>query len=185
MTDPWADKGFGWSNMFLAPADDPREERAVSGERDVLMYHLTYQRDTLALKCSGLSPEHLCTRAVPASELTLLGLVRHMATVEYGWFQLALQDRSGPRPFRPTGRASEEFDLPDPSPEAVDEAFRLWHEQRLLADEFASANELDVRAVREPDMELREVLVHMIEEYARHNGHADLLREAIDGRRGQ
>ncbi len=185
MTDPWAGKGFGWSNMFAAPDTDPRPHGPVVGERDVLLGYLQYQRGTLALKCSGLTPEQLSERVIPSTELTLLGLVRHMATVEYGWFQLALQDVSGERPFRPNNVSSEEFTLPEPSQDVVDEAFRVWREQCVLSDEFIAANDLVVRAVREPDKELREVLVHMIEEYARHNGHADLLREAIDGRRGQ
>jgi hypothetical protein len=108
-----------------------------------------------------------------------------MATVEYGWFQIALQDVVGERPFRPNKRASEEFELPEPSEDLVREAFASWHEQCRLSDDFMASHDLDTRALREVVKELREVIVHMIEEYARHNGHADLLREAIDGRRGQ
>ena len=185
MSDPWAGKGFGWSNMFVAPDGDPRELGPVAGERAVLTAYLNYQRGTLALKCADLTPEQLCARVVPSTELTLLGLVRHMATVEYGWFQIALQDVVGERPFRPNKVSSEEFALPEPSAGLVEEAFSTWYEQCRLSDEFITAHDLDTRAVRETDKELREVLVHMIEEYARHNGHADLLREAIDGRRGQ
>ncbi len=185
MTDPWADKGFGWSNMFLAPDGDPRPQGPVAGERDVLTGYRAFQRGTLEVKCAGLTPEQLCSRPIPSTDLTLLGLVRHMATVEYGWFQIALQDVVGDRPFRPTKTPSEEFDLPEPSDDLVREAFTSWHEQCGLSDEFIAAHDLETRAAREPGKELREVLVHMIEEYARHNGHADLLREAIDGRRGQ
>ena len=185
MSDPWSGKGFGWSNMFVAPEGDPRPQEPVVGERAVLLSYLNFQRGTLELKCADLTPEQLCTRVIASTELTLLGLVRHMATVEYGWFQIALQDVVGERPFRPHKVPSEEFELPEPSDALVREAFTTWHEQCRLSDEFIASHDLDTRAAREPHKELREVLVHMIEEYARHNGHADLLREAIDGRRGQ
>ena len=184
MADQWAGKGFGWQNMFVRPGDDPRGDNAPTrGERDALTSYLRFQRQTLELKCSGLDATQLSTRSVPTSELTLLGLIRHLAAVEHGWFQRVMQGDEGPRPFRPNGVHSEEFELPSPSQSVVDEAFAEWHRQCAAAEEFVAATELDTRGREE--IELREVLVHMIEEYARHLGHADLLREAIDGRRGQ
>lgn len=183
VADQWAGKGFGWQNMFVAPAEDPRDQGAVHGERDVLVRYLRFQRQTLQLKCAGLTPEQLASPAVPPSELTLLGLVRHMAAVEHGWFQHVMQGDSGPRPFRPNGLHSEEFSFPMPTDVDVDLAFKEWRRECDAADEFVARTALDTRG--QNDVELREVLVHMIEEYARHLGHADLLRECIDGRKGQ
>ncbi|MGN6599609.1 MAG: DinB family protein [Actinomycetes bacterium] len=182
--DPWASKDFAWQNRFVAPEDDPREQRPVhGGERAVLTTYLRSQRQTLALKCQGLSPEQLAMAAVPPSDLTLLGLVRHMATVEQGWFQRAMQGDDAPRAFRPTGTHSEEFSYPPPTGADVTAALEEWQRQCEASDAFIARNELDVRG--EDGIELREVLVHMVEEYARHNGHADLLREAVDGRVGE
>lgn len=184
MTDQWAGKGFGWQNMFTTPEDDPRGDPAPTrGERDTLTSYLRFQRQTLEMKCDGLDAAQLSNRSVPTSELTLLGLIRHMAAVEHGWFQRVMQGDAGPRPFRPHGVHSEEFALPAPSQRAVEEAFEEWHRQCAAADDFIAESELEVRGA--DDIELREVLVHMIEEYARHLGHADLIREALDGRRGQ
>ncbi|HEV2122747.1 MAG TPA: DinB family protein [Chloroflexota bacterium] len=184
MADPWEGKGFGWKNMFVSPEVDARGERSPTrGERETLTSYLRFQRQTLEMKCSGLNPDQLSSRAVPSSELTLLGLVRHMAAVEHGWFQRVMQGDEGARPFRPHGVHSEEFELPEPTPEGVEEAVGEWQRQCAAADAFVAETELETRGAG--DIELREVLVHMIEEYARHLGHADLLREAIDGRRGQ
>lgn len=94
-----------------------------------------------------------------------------------------MQGGSGPRPFRPNGVHSEEFTFPMPANSDVEIAFREWGRQCDAANEFVARTELDARG--DDDVELRKVLVHMIEEYARHLGHADLLRERIDGRRGQ
>jgi len=184
MTDRWAGQGFGWLNMFVAPADDPRgEPTPTRGERDALTSYLTFQRRTLALKCDGLTPAQLARRAVPTSELTLLGLLRHLAAVEHGWFQRVMAGDQGPRPFRPHGVHSEEFTLGAVTAGTVEEAFVEWRRQVRMGDELVARTGLDERGAG--DVELREVLVHLIEEYARHLGHADLLREAIDGRRGQ
>ena len=106
-----------------------------------------------------------------------------MAAVEHRWFQRVMQADEGARPFRPNGVHSEEVELPKPTPESVEEAVREWQRQCAAANAFVAETELGKRGAG--DIELREVLVHMIEEYARHLGHADLLREAIDGRRGQ
>ncbi|MBO3743513.1 DinB family protein [Actinoplanes flavus] len=183
MGDQWAGQGFGWQNMFVAPEEDPRDESSLYGEREVLAGYLRAQRQTLELKCGGLTPEQLALRSVPPSELSLLGLVRHMAAVEHSWFQRVMQGDEGPRPFRPNGRHSEEFSFAVPADDDVEAVFGEWRRQCEAADAFIGRTDLDVRG--QGDVELREVIVHMIEEYARHNGHADLLRECIDGRRGQ
>lgn len=108
-----------------------------------------------------------------------------MATVEHSWFQRHMQADVGPRPFRPHGLPDEGFTLPAPSPAAVDEAIAEWRHQCEASDLFIARTELDTLTRDGLKRQLREVIVHMIEEYARHLGHADLLREAIDGRRGQ
>ena len=147
---------------------------------------LDYQRATLALKCRGLTGGQLKQRAVPTSALTLLGLVRHLASIERSWFRLALgaEDVTPLWPSREAGGPSAEFDVEDAD---VDEAFGVWHEEceraRAVASSFASPD--DTVECGGVTISLRFVLTHMIEEYARHNGHADLLREAIDGAVGE
>ncbi|MEU0399353.1 DinB family protein [Streptomyces sp. NPDC006197] len=148
---------------------------------------LADQRATLALKCAGLEDE-LARRSVEPSTLSLLGLVRHMADVERHWFRevLAGEEDAGPlfsSPDSPDG----DFDGASADPAAVTEAWEAWRAAVAYSDRFtAEAPHLDVSAQDgwRGEVSLRWVLIHMIEEYARHNGHADLLRERIDGTRG-
>jgi hypothetical protein len=159
----------------------------AAGERAMLTAWLDFHRATLAVKCDGLDGEQLRERAVPPSDLSLLGLVRHMAEVERNWFRPVLggEEMSGlfgtgtgldfAASFRDVGTAD------------AAEAFAAWRAEcdhaRALT---AAAASLDVMGDRGGErFSLRWVLVHMIEEYARHNGHADLLRERIDGTTGQ
>ncbi|MFJ2773629.1 DinB family protein [Streptomyces sp. NPDC087300] len=156
-----------------------------AGERASLTAFLQYQRETLAMKCAGLTADQLRERAVPPSEMSLLGLVRHLAEVERSWFRNVLNGedlRANWRPRVPGEYA--DFDVAGADP---DEAFEIWHTEcarsRALVD---ATDDLDV-TVRFHDEEysLRYILTHMIEEYARHNGHADLLRERLDGATGE
>ncbi|MER5883318.1 DinB family protein [Streptomyces sp. NPDC001941] len=165
--------------------DDQRTHPSkVAGDRASLTTFLDYQRATLAMKCQGLDAEQLRARAVPTSALTLLGLVRHAAEVERSWFRLALAGE----PITPLWPAVDgvraDFLVQDAD---VEEAFARWHEacagSRKVADGFASLD--DTVEFRGETLSLRYVLTHMIEEYARHNGHADLLREALDGTVGE
>jgi len=167
-----------------------RAERPRSAdERTTLAGFLQFQRDTLALKCAGLTAEQLGRKAVPPSELSLLGLVRHLADVERGWFRNVIAGegvplRGGAASARSTGFDVEETGVDEA---AAEEALAIWREEcersRAIAD---SAESLDVIGVhRTGPVSLRYVLAHMIEEYARHNGHADLLRERIDGTTGE
>ncbi|MCZ4121997.1 DinB family protein [Streptomyces sp. H39-S7] len=157
----------------------------IADERASLTAFLQYQRETLAMKCSGLTTEQLRTRAVPPSELSLLGLVRHLVEVERGWFRKILNDEDV-RPYWPRpepGRFSEwDVDAADP-----DEAFRAWHEEcaRSRAIVEAAGSLDDTGHYGDEVYSLRYILTHMIEEYARHNGQADLLRECIDGTTGE
>jgi hypothetical protein len=153
-------------------------------EREMLRAWLDYHRATLAWKCGGLSESQLREAAVPPSSMTLLGLVRHMGEVERWWFRVVFDRQEDVERYP---NASEWRDL-----EAADVAgdFAYWRDecQKARAIE-AAASSLEVTGV-EPtpngdfDISLRWIMTHMIEEYARHNGHADLLRERIDGQTG-
>ncbi|MFF3124920.1 DinB family protein [Streptomyces sp. NPDC057908] len=157
----------------------------VGDERASLGGFLQFQRETLAMKCAGLTIEQLRERAVPTSELTLLGLVRHLAEVERSWFRRVLKDEVAP-PHWPGPNPGEfaEFDVETADP---DEAFRIWHEECARSRATVDAAEsLEINgSYGEEVFSLRYILTHMIEEYARHNGHADLLRESIDGATGE
>jgi hypothetical protein len=178
---------FGWWDMFVGPDDDPRTDGGFEGERATLVGFLRDQRLTLELKCSGLDAAGLAARSVPPSNLSLLGLLRHLAGVEQYWFRQVMAGQHEPRHYRPDGDPDGDFNGAVPDPEVVADAWDTWRGEVAFGERFvAEAPDLDVAgATDEGPIALREVLVHMIEEYARHNGHADFLRERIDGRVGQ
>ncbi|MDQ4027669.1 MAG: DinB family protein [Actinomycetota bacterium] len=182
MSNPRAD-------IFVDPENDPREGGPTLGdERTTLVEYLRCQRLTLELKCSGLDAADLAHRSVEPSTLSLLGLVRHMAEVERVWFRRRMAGQDAPPHFCSEADPDGDFDGAVPDPEVVAQAWDLWRAEVAFADRFvAEAPDLDVTGhdPRHGEFSLREVLVHMVEEYARHNGHADLLRERIDGRIGQ
>lgn len=180
-------RAFGWSDMFVHPDQDPRADGGFEGERETLVGFLRDQRLTLELKCSGLDAEQLARRSVPPSTMSLLGLLRHMAEVERGWFRRTMAGLDAPRIWCTEAEPDADFDGAVAESEVVAEAWRAWRAEVEFAERFvAEAAELGMKGRRgEQDHPLRSVLVHMIEEYARHNGHADLLRERIDGRIGQ
>ena len=160
-----------------------QEPSLIADERTMLEGWLDYHRATLTMKCEGLSAEQLRLRAVPPSTLSLLGLVRHMAEVERSWFRRRLTGEDAPPIYCSESDPDGDFDGVDTADPA--EAFATWHAECDAARALtAAASSLDARAAREVDgrpMSLRWILAHMIEEYARHNGHADLLRQCIDG----
>lgn len=168
-----------------APPARTAPPHAGAGERASLVAFLQYQRETLAMKCAGLTAGQLKERAVPPSGMSLLGLVRHLAEVERSWFRNVLSQEAVRANWQ--GRVPGEhadFDVADADP---DEAFAVWHAEcarsRAVVDGLDS---LDFTVgFRGDSYSLRYVLTHMIEEYARHNGHADLLRERIDGATGE
>ncbi|MFF4378020.1 DinB family protein [Kitasatospora sp. NPDC001547] len=143
---------------------------------------LDFHRATLALKCEGLTDEQLRLRSSPPSALSLLGLVRHMAEVERTWFRRVINGEDLPLVWSGDGDYQAAY---DPAGATRDEAFTAWqteveHSRRI---ELA-ADSLDVtghQARWDAEVSLRLVMLHLIHEYARHNGHADFLREAIDG----
>ncbi|MFI6350585.1 DinB family protein [Streptomyces sp. NPDC050560] len=172
--------------MFVPPGDDPRSEGGYTNERELLVGYLRDYRLTLRMKCAGLDAEALARRAVPPSDLSLLGLVRHMAAVEQSWFRRVLAGEDVPRHFRTAEGRDLDFTEAVADPEVVEAAWSLWRAEVAFAEKFtAEAPGLDIRGRRlHPELQLREILVHMIEEYARHCGHADFLRECVDGRTG-
>jgi hypothetical protein len=174
--------------MWVDPADDPRDAgTSPVGERATLLSYLDAYRLTLRMKCDGLSPEQLATRSVPPSTLSLLGLIRHLAEVERSWTRRVMRGEDVPRLWGEPGRDAD-FEGAVGDPEAVDEAFAAWQIEMNATDalvaETADLGTMSASTSADP-IALREVLVHLIEEYARHCGHADLLRERIDGRVGQ
>ena len=176
--------GFAWSNMFVAPEDDPRADGGFVGERDTLIGYLRDQRLTLELKCADLTDQQLAARSVEPSKMSLLGLVRHLAGVEQSWFRINMAGFEVARHYREGGDRDGDFDGATADPAVVKDAFERWRTEIAFAEDYVDSIE-DLGYAGEAGNPLREVLVHMIEEYARHNGHADFLRERIDGRIGQ
>lgn len=158
--------------------DPPR----LGDERETLRVFLDFHRATLAMKCEGLSDEDLRKQSMPPSTLSLLGLVRHMAEVERNWFRRVLGKEEIKLVWSDKGDFQEAYDASDSTREEV---FAVWqaeveHARRIERE----AESLDVNAYFgrwEEDVSLRFVMLHMIHEYARHNGHADFLREGVDG----
>jgi len=179
---------FGWSDMFVHPDDDPRSDGGFEDERSMLVGYLRDQRLTLELKCSGLDAADLARRSVQPSKLSLLGLVRHLAEVERRWFRNRMAGQDAPPHYYSDTDPDGDFDGAVPDPEVVAEAWNTWRAEVAFAERFvAEASDLDVTGHNSDGgtISLRELLLHMVEEYARHNGHADLLRERLDGRVGQ
>jgi len=177
------------ADMFIDLKDDPRENGPTLGdERTTLVELLRCQRLTLEMKCSGLDAEALARRSVEPSTMSLLGLVRHLAEMERGSFREVMSGQDGPRLFCSDTDRDGDFDGAVPDPQVVAEAWDAWRAEVDFATRLvAEAPSLDVTG-NDPwqgPISLREVLVEMIHEYARHLGHADLLRERIDGRIGQ
>jgi uncharacterized damage-inducible protein DinB len=180
----------GMSDDVAAEIDaDPRAEPpARADERATLAGFLRWQRGTLELKCAGLDAAELARRAVEPSTMSLLGLVRHMAEVERSWFRRVMAGQDAPPHFYTDADPDADFDGAAPDPRLVAQAWELWRSEIAFAERFvAEAPDLDVTGNERwrGAMSLRWVLVHMVEEYARHNGHADLLRQRIDGAVGQ
>jgi len=148
----------------------------------MLQAFLDWHRATLLYKCAGLTGEQLADRSVPPSGLSLLGLVRHMTEVERVWFRQRFAGEPVDHPFG--GDKTADFERVDPGRAAADYA-RLTEEFKLADAAVANASLDDTFTHNNELMSLRMIYLHMIEEYARHLGHADLLRERIDGATGE
>lgn len=178
-------QGTVYADMWVDPDDDPRESDAEPvGERATLLHYLRQYRLTLEMKCAGLDAGQLARRSVPPSTMSLLGLLRHLADVERGWFRRQLAGEDAPRLFYSKENPDGDWDGAMPDPAVVAEAWQAWRDEVAFAERYVAGIE-DLGALGAGGKPVRNVLVHMVEEYARHCGHADLLRERIDGRVGQ
>ena len=170
-----------------APPDWPYPDFdpvATASEKPTLVAFLDRQRAAFEARCSGLTADQLAQRSAPPSSMSLLGLLRHMAGVEHGWFGTVMAGDDRPRPFTSPDDPDHDFNDARADDAQVAAAWDAWRTNVDVARRFvADAPDLEVTGIerwRGP-MSLRWVLIHMIEEYAQHNGHADLLRERIDG----
>jgi hypothetical protein len=163
-----------------------RSEPPNSGpERAQLEGWLEFHRATLLKKCGGLTFEQLCQRPAAPSNLSLLGLLRHMTVVEQVWFELVFAGADVEAPYVPDGDREAQFrDLDSATLEQVADLYLATCQRSRELAEGHGLDELAAVERRGRHVDLRWIYVHMIEEYARHNGHADLLREMIDGQTG-
>jgi uncharacterized damage-inducible protein DinB len=163
-------------------ADERPDPPSTGPEREMLRAFLDFHRATLAMKCEGLSDDQLREQSSPPSALSLLGLVRHMAEVERTWFRRVINAEDLPLIWSQTGDFQAAYDASQGSRE---QAFRAWQGEvehaRRIEREASSLDVTGYQARWEEEVSLRLVMLHMMHEYARHNGHADFLREAIDG----
>ncbi|MEU8707897.1 DinB family protein [Streptomyces sp. NPDC048565] len=165
---------------WTAPEATRTEGPLTGGERETLTAFLAFYRSTLLQKCAGLTGSGLAEQTVEPSSLTLLGLIRHMAKVERIWFREGLAGLSYPSMYDAEKGKNADFD--DLSPDRAPDDYARLVEEIRLADETAAGVPLDTTfTLRGTAYSLRMVYVHMIAEYARHVGHADLLRERLDG----
>ncbi|GGX76361.1 DinB family protein [Streptomyces fructofermentans] len=191
--DRWTESTI-YPDMWVDPDDDPREagDRAVD-ERGILLDSLRHYRLTLELKCAGLDAEQLARRSVPPSTMSLLGLIRHMAEEERH-LRRVMTGEDAPKLYRTEDDRDGDWNGAVADPAVVEDAWRQWRAEVALTDRYlAGVTDLGTRNTGFSDLgpqpggdeQLRDVLVAQIAEYARHCGHADLLRERVDGRVGQ
>lgn len=177
-------KATVYPDMWVDPGADPRNSDGVSpeGELATLRDYLRHYRLTLQMKCEGLDPEKLARRSVPPSTMSLLGLLRHLAEGERAWRNWVLPEDPAPQLY---GAGGADFEGAAAEQKLVEGAFvDLAREQAATDAVLAAYGDLGMR-VGPRGIAVRELWVHRIEEYARHCGHADLLRECLDGRVGQ
>lgn len=180
-------------DMWTDPDDDPRETDApTSDERSMLLEYLRYYRLTLEMKCGGLDPEQIARRSAPPSTMSLLGLVRHLADGERH-LRRVMAGEDAPDLYRTEEDRDAEWNGAVADPAVVEDTWRTWHAEMDATDRYldsvpdlgtwnAGASDFGPEGA---DLQLRDALVGQIVEYARHCGHADILRERIDGRVGQ
>ncbi|WP_405677478.1 DinB family protein [Streptomyces sp. NBC_01511] len=165
-------------------ADDRVSPPHLGTERETLRAFLDHHRATLAMKCAGLSDDELRRQSMAPSALSLLGLVRHLAEVERAWFRRVFEDNDAPMLWSPPGVIDFQAAY-DASASTRSEAFTAWEaevENSRRVERAAESLDLTGRQPRwDEDVSLRMAMVHVLLEYGRHNGHADLLREGIDG----
>jgi hypothetical protein len=162
----------------------PKDEVAAADEKTTLLRFLHHQRSFLERKVTGVSDQQARTPACPPSDLTLLGLVRHLTDVERGWSQRSLAGRDAPPLY--ASDDDPDADFHPPAGETLASALeRFWIEVEEAEVIYQSMDLDDIERRDRSFYTVRWVLVHLIEEYARHLGHADLIRQAIDGQTGE
>ena len=167
---------------WIAPVVDRPPPLSIGDERTLLESWLDFHRQTLLVKCENLTAEQLKLRSAEPSALSLLGLVRHMAEVERSWFRRRF--RGEDIGWVHCSDASPDGDFDDIETADAESDFATFNREVELACVAADGHDLDEmfhHSNRNEDMNLRWIYIHMIEEYARHNGHADIIRERIDG----
>ena len=172
--------------MELFEAPDNRAIIYTGEERAQLESWLTSYRETLLIKCNGLDVEQMKIRPVKTSDLSLLGLIRHMTWVEQVWFELTFIGADVPKYYKQPDDNDADFHNLDEI--GLDEV--LTNYDRAIAKSIECAFEQDLSTVSKKEwrhiyVDLRWIYLHMLEEYARHCGHADIIRELIDGVTGQ
>ncbi|MEC4017690.1 DinB family protein [Streptomyces sp. H27-D2] len=173
-------------NLSQPWADDPRKTPPLAGgERETLTAFLDWHRETFELKIAGIPPQRLSEKPVPPSDLSLHGLLRHLTGVERWWFRIQFAGEDVPLLYYSDDDPDQDFGTLDGD---TGEALAMWRAECERSREIvANTPSLDLTGIRKPSGEpvsLRRVLVLMVAEYARHNGHADLLRERLDGATG-
>lgn len=183
--DDLPSREFGWWDMFVHEDHDPRADGGwANDERSVLLGFLADRRLTLELKCAELDAEQMTRRSVPPSDMSLLGLVRHLTSVENYWFQKVIVGENGERLYTDDEGLDLAFDV-QADPALVDQAWAAWRQEVVRSERCIDAIRDMGQLAKGQPMPVREILVHLIREYAQHLGHADLIRERIDGRIGQ
>jgi hypothetical protein len=161
------------------------EPPLVGDDATMLPPWLDYQRATLLWKCEALDGDALVRQSVPPSPMSLLGIVRHMTLVEWGWFEVEFAGRDSAQPIPGSTEIDVEWHDLDPA-RAMEDIERFTRQCDISREIVGVTPDLDQLGVATREtMSLRWIMVHMIEEYARHNGHADFLRELIDGAVGE
>jgi uncharacterized damage-inducible protein DinB len=176
-------------SSWTAPVVDRPQAPNIAPERVAMETLLDHHRATLLWKCGGLTGEQLAARTVPTSTMSLLGLVRHLSDVERSWFRRRINEETIDALYWSDESPDGDFDDLDPAGAEADFATHAAEVDAARAI-LAARDYDDTFVVRRSDgseetIDIRALVLHMIEEYARHNGHADLLREAIDGATGE
>jgi len=177
-------KATTYPDMWVDPNDDPRNSEGVSadGELATLQDYLTGYRLTVLMKCEGLNAEQMARRSVPPSTMSLLGLIRHLAEAERAWRNWISDGDPEPSIY---GGGDADFDGAIADADMVSDAYANLKIEKSATDRVVAEHPDLGERLGSKEISVRELLVHEIEEYARHSGHADLLRECIDGRVGQ
>lgn len=173
-------------NYSPAWGSDPRAPvPRVGSEREILSALLDWHRETFSLKCAGVPAAQFSEPLIPPSGLTLHGLLRHLAGAERWWFRQQFAGEDLPLLYYSRDAPNDDFDVLDGDPAEV---WATWWDEcaraRQIVDSAGSLDAIGAGRPRGAEISLRWVLAHLIAEYARHNGHADLLRERADGRTG-